>query len=143
MWEYIIDKHGMEKARQIVREEDDFGFIRNYLDQELADKLDLFVYEMRKDGETKIANRDIRAIREAILAPKYNYGAPCVSVTGMGGDGSLELNHDYLRDGRGLELQQAEKVTDYVGKVWRRNVTLHTVDFRGVVRVLPIRRPAI
>ncbi|MEJ7808161.1 MAG: SpoVR family protein [Telluria sp.] len=143
MWEYIIDKHGMDKARQIVREEDDFGFIRNYLDQALADQLDLFVYEMRKDGETKITNRDIHAIREAILAPKYNYGAPGVSVARVGVDGSLDLHHDYLRDGRGLELQQADKVVDYVGRVWRRPVTLHTVDFRGVVRVLPIRKLAI
>ena len=143
MWEYIIEKYGMEKARQICREEDDFGFVRNYLDQELADRLDLFVYEMRKDGETKIANREIRGIREAILAPKYNYGAPSISVTRVGADGSLDLHHDYLRDGRGLELQQAEKVMDYVQRVWRRPVTLHTVDFRGVVRVLPARRPPV
>ena len=143
MWEHIIDKHGMEKAREICREEDDFGFIRNYLDQELADQLDLFVYEMRKDGETKIANRDVQAIREAILAPKYNYGAPSISVIQVGADGSLDLRHDYLRDGRGLDLQQAEKVMEYVGKVWRRPVSLHTVDFRGVVRVLPNRKLAI
>jgi stage V sporulation protein R len=140
MWEYIIEKHGMEKARAIVREEDDFGFIRNYLDQELADRLDLFVYEMRKDGETRIANRDIHAIREAILAPKYNYGAPSISVQQVSADGSLDLRHDYLHDGRGLDLQQAERVMEYVARVWRRPVSLHTVDFRGVVRVLPARK---
>jgi stage V sporulation protein R len=66
-----------------------------------------------------------------------------VSVTRVGADGSLDLHHDYLRDGRGLELQAAEKVLDYVQRVWRRPVTLHTVDFRGVVRVLPARKPAI
>lgn len=143
MWEHIVDKFGMDKARQICREEDDFGFIRNYLDRELADKLDLFVYDMRKDGETRIANRDIHAVREAILAPKYNYGAPSISVAKMGADGSLDLHHDYLHDGRGLDLQQAEKVMDYVGRVWRRPVSLHTVDFRGVVRVLPARKPPV
>ena len=140
MWEYIVDKQGMEKAREIVREEDDFGFIRNYLDQELADKLDLFVYETRKDGETKIANRDIHAIREAILTPKYNYGSPSIAVAQVGADGSLDLRHDYLHDGRGLDLQQAERVMEYVARVWRRPVSLHTVDFRGVVRVLPSRK---
>jgi stage V sporulation protein R len=143
MWEHIIDRHGMDKARQVCREEDDFGFIRNYLDEELAERLDLFVYDMRKDGETKIVNRDIHAIREAILAPKYNYGAPCIAATKVGADGSLELFHDYLRDGRGLELLQAEKVMEYVARVWRRPVSLHTVDFRGVVRVLPARKTAL
>ena len=76
LWQHIIDKHGLERARQICREEDDFGFVRNYLDQELADQLDLFVYEVRQDGDTKIASRDIHQIREAILASKFNYGAP-------------------------------------------------------------------
>ncbi|MGZ8301149.1 MAG: SpoVR family protein [Telluria sp.] len=141
LWEHIIDKHGMDKARQICREEDDFGFIRNYLDQEIADKLDLFVYEARRDGETRITSRDIHAIREAILAPKFNYGAPSVTVAQVGSDGSLDLRHDYLHDGRGLELAQAERVMEYVARVWRRPVSLHTVDFRGVVRVLPGKKP--
>jgi stage V sporulation protein R len=141
MWEHIIARHGMETARQVVREEDDFGFIRNYLDGELAEQLDLFVYEERKDGETKVVSRDIHAIREAILAPKFNFGAPAVTVAKVGADGSLDLRHDYLRDGRGLDLGQAERVVDYVTRVWRRPVTLHTVDFRGVVRVLPAKKP--
>lgn len=143
MWEHIIDKQGMDKARAICREEDDFGFIRNYLDQALADELGLFVYESRKDGETKILNRDIVAIREAILGPRYNYGAPTVTIVRTGPDGSLELHHDYLRDGRGLDLTQAEKVIEYLARVWRRPVSLHTVDFRGVVRVLPARKPPV
>jgi stage V sporulation protein R len=140
MWEHIIERQGLEKARAICREEDDFGFIRNYLDEELADKLGLFVYEERKDGETRIATRELHAVREAILAPKFNYGAPAVTVHGVSADGSLELRHDYQHDGRGLELQQAEQVLDYVARVWRRPVSLRTVDFRGVVRVLPAKK---
>lgn len=140
MWEHIIERHGIEHARQVCREEDDFGFIRNYLDRELADQLGLFVYEIRRDGETKVVSRDIHAIREAILAPKFNFGTPSVAATRVGADGSLELRHDYLRDGRGLDLPQAERVVDYVGRVWRRPVSLHTVDFRGVVRVLPTKK---
>ncbi len=143
MWEHIIEQQGMEAARQICREEDDFGFIRNYLDQALADELDLFVYEMRKDGETKIVNRDLHAIREAILAPKYNFGAPAVRVQAMSDDGTLELRHDFLHDGRGLDLQQAEQVMDYIARAWRRPVNLQTIDFRGAVRVLPTRKPVV
>ena len=140
MWEHIIERHGIDKARQICREEDDCGFIRNYLDRELADQLDLFVYQSRKDGATNIVSRDLPAIREAILAPKFNFGAPCVTVGKVGADFSLELRHDYLRDGRGLDLAQAERVVEYVAAIWRRPVSLHTVDFRGVTRVLPVRR---
>jgi stage V sporulation protein R len=140
MWEHIVERHGIDQARQVCREEDDCGFIRNYLDRELADRLDLFVYEARKDGDTRIVSRDIHAIREAILAPKFNAGAPCITVAHVGADGGLELRHDYLRDGRGLDLPQAERVIEYVARIWRRPVSLHTVDFRGVTRVLPARR---
>lgn len=131
MWERIIERQGLAAARAICRDEDDFSFIRNYLDQELSEQLDLFVYESRNDGETRLGSRDLHAIREAILAPRYNYGVPCIAVSEMGDDGHLVLSHDHARDGRGLELVQAEQVLDYVARVWRRPVSLHTVDFRG------------
>lgn len=136
LWERIIERHGVACARQICREDDDFSFIRNHLDQDMADQLDLFVYETRRDGETRIVNRDIHAIREAILSPKYHYGAPCIAVTQLQDDASLVLRHDHQRDGRGLELTQATRVLEYVGRVWRRPVTLHTVDFRGLARTV-------
>jgi len=136
MWEDIVEKQGMDEARRICREEDDFGFIRNYLTGELAEKLDLFVYEAHDDGDIKIAERDIYAIRESILAPKFNYGAPRVAVTHLGIDGSLELQHDHQNDGSGLDIGRAEKVLEYVQRVWRHPVTLHTINDRGDPRVL-------
>ena len=136
MWESIIEREGMARARQICQEDDDFSFIRNYLDDALADRLGLFVHESRRDGETRLASRDIHAIREAILAPKYHYGAPCIAATLLNDDGSLVLRHDHLRDGRGLDLEQAQQVLAYIARVWRRPVTLHTADFRGTPRVL-------
>ncbi len=141
LWERIIERDGLAKARQICRDDDDFSFIRNNLDQTVADELELFVYEARQDGETKVVSRDIHAIREAILAPKYNYGAPCIAVTGMGADRSLVLTHDHARDGRGLDLLPAERVLDYVTRIWRRPVSLHTVDFRGIARDLSCKYP--
>ncbi|MGV8868401.1 MAG: SpoVR family protein [Janthinobacterium svalbardensis] len=136
MWEHIIEREGLARARQICRDDDDCSFIRNYLDGELADRLGLFVHESRRDGETRLASRDLRAIREAILAPKYNYGVPCIAVTLLNDDGSLVLRHDHQRDGRGLDLERAEQVLAYIARIWRRPVTLHTADFRGTPRVL-------
>ncbi|WP_151447005.1 SpoVR family protein [Lacisediminimonas profundi] len=140
MWEDLIEKRGIEAARQIMREEDDFGFIRNYLTPELAEKLELFVYETHDDGGIKIANRDIHAVREAILAPKFNYGAPRIAVTRMHQDGSLELTHDHQSDGRGLDVGRAERVLEYISRVWRRPVTLNTVGYSGNPRVVTSKR---
>jgi stage V sporulation protein R len=131
MWEKIVEKRGIDAARAICAEEDDFGFVRNYLDADLATDLDLFVYEASADGEIKVASRDIHAIREAILAPKFNFGSPRVAATSVGTDGTLTLAHDHESDGRGLDLSRAERVLDYVVRLWRRPVTLHTIDDRG------------
>ncbi len=131
MWENIIEKEGIARARAILRDEDDFGFVRNYLDPELAEKLGLFVYEARRDGEVTLASRDIDAVREAILAPRFNYGSPRVAVSELSADGSLTLLHDYHGDGRGLDPVRARQVIEYIGRVWRRPVRLHTLDSDG------------
>lgn len=140
MWENIVEQHGIEAARRICREEDDFGFVRNYLDAALAQKLDLFVYATHTEGDIHVASRDIHAIREAILAPKFNYGAPRIAATGIGQDGSLELTHDHGSDGRGLDVTRADQVLAYIARVWRRPVTLHTIDERGNPRAISSRK---
>ncbi|MGV3741855.1 MAG: SpoVR family protein [Burkholderiaceae bacterium] len=140
IWEKIIEERGIEAARQICKEEDDFGFIRNYLDRDLAEKLELFVYEARDDGGIKIANRDIYAVREAILAPKFNYGAPRVAASKLHLDGSLDLQHDYESDGRGLDVGRAERVLEYVARVWRRPVSLHTIGNNGNPKVISSKK---
>ena len=131
LWEAIVERHGMVRAREVMREEDDFGFIRNWLDRELAEKLDLFVYEVRRGDEIRVANRDLEAVREAILAPKFNFGAPRVAAVELKPDGGLVLAHDHESDGRGLDAARAKKVLEYTRRVWRRPVRLHTVNDRG------------
>jgi len=131
LWEHIVEKHGLAHARQVMREEDDFGFIRNFLDRELAEKLDLFVYEVRQGDEIRVANRDLEAVREAILAPKFNFGAPRVAAVEIKPDGGLSLAHEHAIDGRGLDAARAKKVLEYTCRVWRRPVRLHTVNDRS------------
>jgi len=131
LWEHIVAKHGLERAREICRDEDDFGFLRNYLDRELAEKLGLFSYEAKSDGEIRVASRDLDAVREAILAPRFNYGAPRIAVTELQADGTLALRHDHASDGRGLDAARANKVLEYVHRVWRRPVRLATADAKG------------
>jgi hypothetical protein len=53
LWEHIVDKHGMEHARGVMRDEDDFGFIRNFLDRDLA------------ESSTSLCTRRARATRSA------------------------------------------------------------------------------
>lgn len=131
MWDRIVEKHGLERAREVRRDEDDFGFVRNWLDEELVEQSGLFVYETRPGDEIRVATKDINAIREAILAPKFNFGAPRVAAVELGNDGSLALAHAHSSDGRGLDLARAKKVLEYVRRVWRRPIRLHTVNERA------------
>jgi len=131
IWERIVEKHGIERAREVRRDEDDFGFIRNWLDEELAHEAGLFVFEARPGDEIRVATKDINAIREAILAPKFNFGAPRVAGVELKHDGSLTLAHDHASDGRGLDTTRAKRVLDYVHRVWRRPVRLNTVNERN------------
>jgi stage V sporulation protein R len=130
IWEKIVEKRGLAHAREVMRDEDDFGFIRNYLDDALAESAGLFVYEAGANDEVKVASRDLAAVREAILAPKFNYGSPRVAAAEMKNDGSLTLVHDHASDGRGLDTARARKVLEYARRVWRRPVRLVTVNER-------------
>jgi stage V sporulation protein R len=132
MWEKIIAERGMAAARQIMEQEDDFSFIRNYLDEDMARELQLFHYKTRRRGrEATVGEFDLEVIKEDILAPKFNFGGPHVSVTEVKKDGTLELHHNHETDERGLDLNAARKVLDYIQDVWRRPVSLHTVNAQG------------
>jgi stage V sporulation protein R len=133
MWEKIVANEGLEAARHIMEQDDDFGFVRNHLTRELADELGLFRFSARSDGQIKVLEADLNALHEAVLAPKYNFGAPIVSAAKMRNDGTLELSHDSTIDGRGLDLERSRKVLDYLQKVWRRPIVLTTVNQAGSV----------
>jgi stage V sporulation protein R len=101
------------------------------LTAELAEKLELFIYEADHEGGIRVTEQDIHALRESILAPKFNYGAPRIAVTHLNPDGSLQLVHDYQDDGRGLDIGRAERVIDYISRIWHRPVSLQTVGASG------------
>jgi stage V sporulation protein R len=131
MWEKIVEKEGLPAARSIMEQDDDFSFVRNYLTRELADELSLFRFSSRSDGQIKVLEHDLTALQEAILHPKYNFGAPTVSAAHVRTDGTLELVHDNKVDGRGLDLERSRRVLDYLQRVWRRPIVLTTVNQAG------------
>jgi stage V sporulation protein R len=131
MWEKIIGHDGLDAARSIMEQDDDFAFVRNHLTRELAEELGLFRYQARSDGQITVLDHDLNALHEAVLAPKYNFGAPIVSAAHVRTDGTLELTHDSRTDGRGLDLERSRKVLDYLQRVWRRPIVLTTVNQAG------------
>ena len=128
LWEEIIKQSGVEAARRIMREDDDFSFLRNHLTREVATEMGLFRYQRRQNGPIKVVAAEIDELHESLLLDKYNFGAPRVSVTEVRTDGTLVLQHDAQLDGRGLDAERSLKVLEYIKRVWRRPVLLNTVD---------------
>jgi stage V sporulation protein R len=128
MWEKIVESQGLEAARRIMSEDDDFSFVRNHLTHDLATELKLFRFKGPATGTLTVQDTDLPSLHEALLAPKYGFGAPRVSASKIQLDGKLELVHDHVTDGRGLDPERARRVLEYVARVWRRPVTLVTVD---------------
>ena len=128
IWEKIVEEQGLEHARKIMCEDDDFAFVRNHLTLELATELKLFRYKGPASGALTVQEMDLPALHDALLAPKYGFGAPTVSAARVHVDGKLELLHDHVTDGRGLDPERGRKVLEYIARVWRRQVTLTTVD---------------
>ncbi|HEY8053388.1 MAG: SpoVR family protein [Steroidobacterales bacterium] len=131
MWEKLIERDGLDAARKVMEQDDDFAFVRNHLTRELAAELGLFRYQARSDGQITVLDPDLPALHEAVLAPKYNFGAPIVAASKVRTDGTLELTHDSRTDGRGLDLERSTKVLAYLHKVWRRPIVLTTVNQAG------------
>jgi stage V sporulation protein R len=136
MWSKIVEKRGLDEARNIMIEDDDFSFVRNYLSEDLAQELGLFGYTAKRNGEIKVEETDINDLRESLLATKFNFGAPTIGAVAVQTDGTLELRHEHSIDGRGLDAQRSAKVLEYIYRVWRRPVVLHTMDERSEPKVL-------
>jgi stage V sporulation protein R len=128
LWEEIIKEGGVDAARQIMCEDDDFSFLRNHLTRERAADMGLFRFQKQSNGPVKVLAEDIVELRETLLCEKYNFGAPRVSVVEVRSNGTLVLEHDSPIDKRGLDTDRARKVLEYVVHVWRRPVLLRTID---------------
>jgi stage V sporulation protein R len=131
LWEAIVEEQGLEAARRIQQEDDDFSFVRNQLTWERAEKLELFRYQADSSGQIKVAESGLSALHEALLAPKFNFGAPSIAARHIRVDGTLELEHDHKTDGRGLDVERGKKVIEYLQRVWRRPVIMKTIDEHG------------
>jgi stage V sporulation protein R len=131
LWDRIVARDGLDAARRVMQQDDDFAFVRGHLDAELAAELQLFRYEGPRKGPWRVQDDDLQALHEALLAPRYAFGAPTVAAQHVRLDGTLELVHDHGTDGRGLDINRSRRVLEYLVKVWRRPIRLATVNGDG------------
>ena len=128
------DVNGFQKILQVIEEEDDVSFLKNYLTQELVDELGMFTYirEYNKaQGEyIEIESKNVDDVSEGIAKTIYNYRVPIISIEGASDDG-LELKHHEANIGT-LDPVHLEKIMEYLRDLWGAGVIdIETEDDNG------------
>jgi stage V sporulation protein R len=124
---------GYQKIFEVVAEEDDVSFIRNYLTKELAEELKLFTYvELQMasgDQAIHIVGTELDMIKESIVKDLYNYRSPLICITGIE-DGILQLEHRSGDIGT-LDQKHLAVTLEYMYEAWGSPVNIETVDEEG------------
>ena len=118
---------GWAKLLEVRETENDISLLRNYLTEELCEKLDLFVYELVEEEEWTITEKRWQRVRDQLVANMTNFGYPYIEVTDGDYRGNRELLLHHRFEGAELDTRYARKVLEYVHKLWGRPVHLDTM----------------
>lgn len=126
---------GWQKILEVIKDEDDISFIRNYLTKDLCEELELFVYRHIRlnsgDQVIEIESKNLDDIKENLAKDMYNYRAPVIYVEKASSHG-LELVHENTQDGA-LDKKHLRKVMEYIYSIWKSPVDIKTVDSNGEI----------
>jgi len=116
---------GRAKLFEVRELESDISFIRNYLTADIVASEDLFMYTKVGD-ELKITSKEFVAIRDELIHSRLHGGHPYIVVIDSDGQREEELCLKHHFDGVELELNDLEKVLQYLYELWGSSVSLKT-----------------
>ncbi len=130
---YIFTKiereHGLEKCFEVRATHDDVSACRIYLEEEDIRELNIFSYVRKQAGEIVISDvadeEDWKVVKQDMLRSIGVGSIPQIYVERIEKDNTLVLKHEY--DGRDLDLEHAEKVTEHLKNLWKDDVRLYTI----------------
>jgi stage V sporulation protein R len=121
---------GLAKMFEVIEQDNDVTFLRQYLTENLVKKLDLYTYKQKEiDGENMwvVQDTDWRKVRDTLVNSMTNFGQPILLVDDADyhRHGELYIRHAY--DGQQLDVQYAKRTLRNVHRLWGRPVHLETV----------------
>ncbi|AGA69522.1 hypothetical protein Desdi_2079 [Desulfitobacterium dichloroeliminans LMG P-21439] len=126
IWESLAERHDLETLFEIRETENDVSFLRNYLNQELVDDLNLFNY--RKVGaHWQVMDTAWEKVRDNLVRQLVNGGHPRILVRDgdYEGKGGLYLHH--VHEGMDLDIVYLEKTLLLLESLWGKGAYLETV----------------
>jgi len=127
MFQDIEKRFGIEECFIARKSCNDESFLRQYLTQELCEKLGFFEYLDNKQHYliTEVADNDgWKNIRSSLISQTGMNNIPMIYVEDID-DGKIILHHEH--DGRDLEIEYAEKVVGHIKDIWKDDVSLITI----------------
>ncbi len=126
MFVWLDRNLGREAVFDIRATESDVSFLRNYLNKQLAEEMDLFVFR-RSGDHWRITSKDVEEVREHLIRSRINGGYPYIVACddNYQNRGELYLLHRY--DGTELDTRYIAKTLPMVYRLWGRPVHLETV----------------
>jgi stage V sporulation protein R len=127
IFEDIEKRFGIEKVFEVREVENDVSFLRNYLTEELVEKLDLYVFELVHEEEWTITEKRWERVRDQLVANMTNFGFPYIVVADGDYNRNRELYLQHKYEGAELDEKYARKTLEHLRKLWGRTVHLETV----------------
>ncbi|WP_051533891.1 SpoVR family protein [Desulfitibacter alkalitolerans] len=117
---------GTESLFNIRRNERDLSFLRNYLDKDLIEDLDLYLYAIR-DYNWVVIERDWERVKDGFINSLINGGCPIIKIAdgNYNNCGELYLHHSY--DRWELDEHHARKTMKLIYSLWGKKIYLETV----------------
>ncbi len=105
--------------------DDDVSFVRNYLNEEIVENLNLMVYGAEQDSVV-LKSRASESVREQLVRELVHGGIPVIHVDDGDFNQRGELYLIHRHEGIDLDIPFAERALHYVHQLWGRPVHLET-----------------
>lgn len=128
------DSPGLQKVREVMENNDDQSFIRNYFNKITADRMGMYIYEEEEYTTGTIVyvrEKGWMDIRDKLVESMDNCGNPYLVCTDIDYNKNQELYLKHEYEGKELEPPYVKKTLPYVQELWRKPVHLETVTERG------------
>ena len=113
----------------------DLSLVRNFLDEEMVESLDLYLYGPEAD-KIVVTEKRWEPVRDRLLQDLTGYGVPIIVAEDGDFEGRRELYLRHEWTGRPLDLVYARKTIEHVHRMWGRKVWLETASQDGSAEIL-------
>lgn len=123
----IEKEYGLEECFFVRENMNDVSAIRQFIDREDCEELNLFTYSHKKEEVSidDVSDEDgWKKVKESLVMTTGVNNIPVIYVEELIDNNIIVMRHDH--DGRDLELDYAEQVKNHISDIWGGEVKIFT-----------------